>query len=466
MRRHSARRRAVTGGLAALLFTLAVVPALATNLIWEDFEEDLFPVWPPPDLELEEDEEPPPPPWDPDWIDIRTADVENTSVIEPGYDRAAMRIEVPAGTNRAVGARYYLPGEPVDEIWFRYMLRLNHWDTDTDGKLPGPAGIYSASARGCIPSTEASPGWSARVLFKATDTFEAGPDGNLIGYYVYHLDQAGNCGENIHWDPGVVTHGRWYCVEGHVRLNTPGSSDGVLQGWLDGQQAMYRDGMAFRRESESNIHVREFFLNVFHGGATPAPNDMDLDLDQLIISDTKRVGCPDPFDDDNGSVHEAALTELKALGVYLGCDFGVSCRMDPLSRYAMAVLLDRALELPATTEDFFTDDAMWAEPMINRLAASGITQGCTDTEFCTFDNITRGHFAVMLDRAFGVPDAGTDFFTDDNERGMERSINALAAAGIAFGCTETTFCPDDELTRGQAASLLVRALAWADTVDP
>ena len=189
---------------------------------------------------------------------------------------------------------------------------------------------------------------------------------------------------------------------------------------------------------------------------------MDLTIDQLVVSDFQRPPCPDPFTDDNASVHEAALTELKNLGIYEGCASELSCRMDPLSRYAMAVLMDRALDLPATSEDFFTDDTLWAEPMINRLAAAGITAGCTPTEYCPYDNITRGHFAVMLDRAFDIPDSPSDHFTDDDGRGLERSTNAIAHAGITFGCTQTEFCPDDELTRGQAASLILRALQWAE----
>ena len=455
----------MTGGLAALLFVLAVVPALAANLQWEDFEEDPFPVWPPEGLEIPEGEEPPPPPWDPDWIDIRSADIENTTVVSPGYFGDGLHITMPQGINRAVGARYYFPGEAKDEIWFRYMLRLNNWDTSYDGKLPGPAGIYSASGRGCIPSTEASPGWSARMLFKATDTFGAGPNGNQIGYYVYHLDQPGSCGENMHWDPGIVEHGRWYCVEGHIRLNTPGQSDGVLEGWLDGEQALSRQGMSFRRDTEAGVHVREFFLNVYHGGSIPAPTDMDLDLDQLVVSDTKRAGCPDPFEDDNGSVHEPALTELKALDIYRGCAELSACVDEPLARYAMAVLLDRALGLPGTATDFFVDDALlWAEPHINRVAASGVTLGCTPTEFCPLDEISRGHFAVMLDRAFQLPDSPTDYFTDDDGVWLESSTNALAHAGITLGCGNGEFCWEDSLTRGQAASLILRAILWEDSL--
>lgn len=443
-----------------LLLFAAALPALAANLIWEHFDEDPFPVWPPDDLELEEGEEEPPPPWDPDWIDVRTADIDNTSTVRPGYIGDALSIQIPEGTFRGTGARYYLEGDQ-DEIFFRYMLRFDDWDTTSDGKLPGPAGIYSASARGCIPSTAASPGWSARMLFKATGTEPGGPDDTVIGYYVYHLDQPGSCGENMIWNPGVVVPNRWYCVEGQVRMNTPGENDGVLKGWLDGELAFERADLAFRRQSETNIHVREWFLNVYHGGVSPAPQDMRLTIDQLIISDTKRAGCPDPFTDDNGSVHEPALTELKNLGIYEGCAIQLTCRQDPLSRYAMAVLLDRALDLPGTGEDFFVDDELWAEPMINRLAAAGITFGCSEIEFCPYDNITRGHFAVMIDRAFDVPDSPIDYFADDDELGLQKSTNALAHAGIALGCSETEFCVDDELTRGQAATLILRALEWA-----
>ena len=252
------------------------------------------------------------------------------------------------------------------------------------------------------------------MQFTPTGTAGAGPDATTIGYYIYHLDQPGNCGETMLWDPGVVDHNRWYCVEGHVRLNTPGGSDGQVRGWLDGELAMQRDGMSFRRDTEPNVAIREFWLNVYHGGVNPAANDMDRTIDELVVSDSGRQPCPDPFDDDNGSVHEPALTELKARDIYFGCSQGVSCLDEALARYAIAVLLDRALDLPATSENFFTDDEIWAEPMINRLAAAGITFGCGDGEFCPLENITRGQFALMLDRSFAFPASSTDYFSDDD----------------------------------------------------
>ena len=461
------------------LVVALVLPALSAQIFVERFEVDPFPPLPepPPEEEPPPGEEPPEDPpepepepeplWDPNWIDVRAADIENTQVVSPGYIGDAVGVDVPVGTNRGVGARYYYPGDDdPDEAWFRYMLRLDDWNATTDGKLPGFAGIYGSTARGCLPSTEASPGWSARVVFKADGTAGAGPGQTQLGYYVYHLDQPTSCGQTMLWETEPLVDNRWYCVEGHARMNTPGANDGVLSAWLDGEQAILWDGLAFRRESEDFMHIREFWLNVFFGGTAATPNALHLSLDQLVISDSGRVGCPDPFADDDGSVHEPALTELKALGIYHGCAQQTACFEDDLSRWAMAVLLDRALELPTTSTDFFSDDEdQWAQRHINDVAEAGITNGCAPGLFCPDEPISRAEFSVMLDRAYDFPEASTDYFSDDDGHWAEATFNRLAASGITLGCKVGLFCPDDALTRGQAASLLLRTLRWAGTVS-
>jgi hypothetical protein len=66
--------------------------------------------------------------------------------------------------------------------------------------------------------------------------------------------------------------------------------------------------------------------------------------------------------------------------------------------------------------------------------------------------------ASFLVRALNLPASGTDFFTDDNSSIHENDINSLAAAGITGGCTATTFCPHQSVTREQMAAFLERAL--------
>jgi hypothetical protein len=66
--------------------------------------------------------------------------------------------------------------------------------------------------------------------------------------------------------------------------------------------------------------------------------------------------------------------------------------------------------------------------------------------------------AAFLVRAFDVPPTSEDFFTDDGSSIHEDEINAVAAAGLAFGCTATRFCPGNSVTREQMSAFLHRAL--------
>ena len=142
-----------------------------------------------------------------------------------------------------------------------------------------------------------------------------------------------------------------------------------------------------------------------------------------------------------------------------GCTAELYCPTDPVTRGQMATFLDRALDLPGTTEDFFTDDeGSTHEIAINRVAAAGIASGCTDTTYCPNSPVTREQMASFLDRAFDLAGTSEDFFTDDESSTHEIAINRVAAAGIASGCTTTTYCPKAVVTRGQMAAFLHRAL--------
>ena len=55
--------------------------------------------------------------------------------------------------------------------------------------------------------------------------------------------------------------------------------------------------------------------------------------------------------------------------------------------------------------------------------------------------VTRGAMASFLARAFALAPTATDYFSDDNGTTHESNINKVAAAGITTGCTPTTYCP-------------------------
>ena len=71
--------------------------------------------------------------------------------------------------------------------------------------------------------------------------------------------------------------------------------------------------------------------------------------------------------------------------------------------------------------------------------------------------------AAFLVRALGyTDDGGGDLFVDDDDSIFEADIDKLATAGVTKGCNPPTndrFCPTDNVTRGQMAAFLRRALS-------
>ncbi len=109
-------------------------------------------------------------------------------------------------------------------------------------------------------------------------------------------------------------------------------------------------------------------------------------------------------------------------------------------------------DVPAAST--FSDDIAW-------LGTERITRGCNPPwgdEFCPRRILTRGEAATMLTRALRLPPSTIDRFDDDTGSTHEDAINALAAAGITKGCGPRLFCPNMTLTRAQMAALIARAL--------
>ncbi|MFN7935227.1 MAG: S-layer homology domain-containing protein [Bryobacteraceae bacterium] len=106
-----------------------------------------------------------------------------------------------------------------------------------------------------------------------------------------------------------------------------------------------------------------------------------------------------------------------------------------------------------TTNPFFS--------FISLMKTNGITQGCTATTYCPDDLITRGQMAVFLVRSVlgsdSFSNSGTPYFADvPSGHPQFRYIQKLRELGITAGCTTTTYCPGEPVTRAQMAAFLVR----------
>jgi hypothetical protein len=140
--------------------------------------------------------------------------------------------------------------------------------------------------------------------------------------------------------------------------------------------------------------------------------------------------------------------------------------------------------------DHFEDDTGHpGEPYFEWLAQRGIIQGCdppTYRRVCPDRGLSRAEaIKIVIGIGMGagtlppIPAVLADRFFDDDETwegAASRLANYLAWLGVIDGCdppTNRRFCPEDRLTRGQVAKILVGALdldapvsfpsPWTDT---
>lgn len=100
---------------------------------------------------------------------------------------------------------------------------------------------------------------------------------------------------------------------------------------------------------------------------------------------------------------------------------------------------------------------------IRAIALAGVTQGCASELFCPERQVTRGQMASFLTRALDLPPAPWGSFSDTAGSPHRAAIDSLAAAGITSGCATGGFCPNQPVSRGQMASFLQRAWDLPDS---
>ncbi len=171
-----------------------------------------------------------------------------------------------------------------------------------------------------------------------------------------------------------------------------------------------------------------------------------------------RVASKSPFTDLQA--FPSSIDWLYREGITSGCAPTLFCPKDRVTRIQMAMFMTRAFGLATTTTDYFDDDdGRTGESSVNAMAKAGLTGGCAPRRFCPTGSVTRIQMAMFLARALDLPATTTDYFDDDDGLTGEGSVNALAKAGLTGGCGSRRFCPSTPLTREQMGALLYRSLA-------
>lgn len=99
----------------------------------------------------------------------------------------------------------------------------------------------------------------------------------------------------------------------------------------------------------------------------------------------------------------------------------------------------------------------WAQEYLDQLVEWSVMRGDIDGNLYADRNITRAEFVTMVDRAYGYDQVGGTPFTDVQDSSWYADDISIAYnVGYFQGTSRTTASPDDNLTREQAVLLLGR----------
>lgn len=266
---------------------------------------------------------------------------------------------------------------------------------------------------------------------------------------------------------------------GYIHLNndTPGTDDGLGDGIADGigEGTIVTKGQLIgwvgdsgnAEYAGSHLHFEiRYYGNGYEERINPYPHLLEAPI--LSAPGAAPETDPEPkpfvgssFTDDDGSPHEADIERLVELGVTRGCSETEYCPLEEITRGQMAAFIHRYLGLPDgdTASPSYIDTethAFTAE--IEAITDAGIGFGCSDFDYCPDAPLTRQEMARFLVGTFGIPLLGSPsgVFDDITDDPFAQFIEAIEAVGVTLGCTETSYCPDQAVTREQMASFFVR----------
>ncbi|MEZ4224311.1 MAG: S-layer homology domain-containing protein [Polyangiaceae bacterium] len=271
--------------------------------------------------------------------------------------------------------------------------------------------------------------------------------------YLYGCYVNCNCNNcNLAAKPGYSNHQSGHALD----LNT--SSSGVLS-WLDANAAKF----GFKR----TVPSEDWHWEWWSGG--PGGGPCGADPEPAACTPTPVPAAQNELFKDMaaGSLGYAESKLLYQAGITTGCSKSplMYCPSCSLTRAQAVTFLVRAEGLDTKSPPAipsFTDVPKTSTyyASVEAAAAAGITKGCSATEFCPDSPVTRAQMAAFLVRARGWSGAKppTPSFSDvPATHTFYGDIETLKAKCVTSGCSPDKYCPDDDVTRAQAAVFVAKA---------
>lgn len=188
------------------------------------------------------------------------------------------------------------------KIKFEGTGKNNEFVWAAGGKLPGLAGSNKENGIpvGCTKSqSNIQNGFSCRLMWRK---------GGRLVVYTYLPDRTSNCG--VDYPIANVSANKWYTVRQHIKLNSPGKSNGVLEMYINGKLALRKTNMKYRNSGKGNVKINDVIMHTYRGGKPDdkrfhSPNNDHIQFDDFKVW----VDCSNPGnsnDEDNNNTTNKA----------------------------------------------------------------------------------------------------------------------------------------------------------------
>lgn len=168
------------------------------------------------------------------------------------------------------------------------------------------------------------------------------------------------------------------------------------------------------------------------------------------------------FPDVPAGEYADAINNLAGQGILNGFDDGTFKPNDPVLREQAAKILATALKLDTTGTENYPDVSPdnWSYKYIVAVTKAGIFGGDENGNFRPFDNLTRQEAAKIIVKAFGFKGSSELTFGDkaNIQSWAVPYVKTAVANGILKGDDQGNFNPNANIKRGDFALMIQRAL--------
>lgn len=192
-----------------------------------------------------------------------------------------------------------------------------------------------------------------------------------------------------------------------------------------------------------------------------------LTLVITLLNPNLKANAKSVFKDTNtDSYYYESVVNLSSRGIINGYADGTFKPNQPVTREHAALMLVNSLQLSTSNvkDPNFLDISKnhLYYKQIAALVDAGIFSGFEDKTFRPKEQLSRGHMAAILTKAYELSTEGSTTmtfpFTDvSNSAWYKDAVEQLYRLKITSGITSTTFGPNNPVTRGQLATFIYKS---------